>query len=242
MAEMKALGPDVLNDLPPMDCLCLDDVDAVTGDREWERALFSVLRDMQERGTRLVMSAAVPPALVKWSLPDLGSRCSASTVFQLKPLDETEQQEALKLRARIRGVELPDETARWLQRRFPRDMRTLYELLDTLDEASLVAQRRLTVPFIRTVLKDGESGAELGGFLLECLSGSWAAGRLLGTSTGDCRHVQRHPDPHHIHQPRRRYTGARWAGRRYPRRVSAWRVGDSRISMKISARRSVRSS
>ncbi len=33
-------------------------------------------------------------------------------------------------------------------------MRTLYDLLDTLDEASLVAQRRLTVPFIRTVLKD----------------------------------------------------------------------------------------
>ncbi len=159
MAEMKSLGPDVLNDLPPMDCLCLDDVDAVLGTRDWDLALFRVLRDMQERGARLVMSAAVPPSLVKWSLPDLGSRCSASTVFQLKPLDEVEQQDALKLRARIRGVELPDETARWLQRRFPRDMRTLYELLDTLDEASLVAQRRLTVPFIRTVLKDGGSGA-----------------------------------------------------------------------------------
>ena len=72
----------------------------------------------------------------------------------VRALDEEEQQEALKLRARVRGVELPDETARWLQRRFPRDMRTLYDLLDTLDEASLVAQRRLTVPFIRTVLKD----------------------------------------------------------------------------------------
>jgi hypothetical protein len=30
----------------------------------------------------------------------------------------------------------------------------MYELLDTLDEAALVAQRRLTVPFIRSVLKD----------------------------------------------------------------------------------------
>ncbi|MEJ0035546.1 MAG: hypothetical protein WDO68_05630 [Gammaproteobacteria bacterium] len=57
----------------------------------------------------------------------------------------------------MRGVELPDDT--------PRvgccgdslaDMRTLYELLDTLDEASLIAQRRLTVPFIRSVLKDNE--------------------------------------------------------------------------------------
>ena len=131
-----------------------DDVDAITGKREWERALFVVLRDMQERGARLVMSAEVPPALIHWSLPDLGSRCAASAVFQLRVLEEEEQREALKLRARVRGFELPDDTARWLQRRFPRDMHTLYELLDTLDEASLVAQRRLTVPFIRTVLKE----------------------------------------------------------------------------------------
>jgi len=32
-------------------------------------------------------------------------------------------------------------------------MRRLYELLDTLDEAALAAQRRLTVPFIRDVLR-----------------------------------------------------------------------------------------
>ena len=32
-------------------------------------------------------------------------------------------------------------------------MRTLYQLLDTLDEAALTAQRRLTVPFIRDVLR-----------------------------------------------------------------------------------------
>ncbi|MGH8240903.1 MAG: HdaA/DnaA family protein [Steroidobacteraceae bacterium] len=75
-------------------------------------------------------------------------------MFQLRALDETEQQEALQLRAHTRGFELPDETARWLQRRFPRDMSTLYHLLDTLDEAALIAQRRLTVPFIRSVLRE----------------------------------------------------------------------------------------
>jgi DnaA family protein len=156
MRELASLGVGVLEELPQLACLCIDDVDAITGKREWERALFVVLRDMQERGARLVMSAEVPPALIHWSLPDLGSRCAASAVFQLRALDEDEQREALKLRARVRGFELPDDTARWLQRRFPRDMHTLYELLDALDEASLIAQRRLTVPFIRSVLKENE--------------------------------------------------------------------------------------
>ncbi len=75
-------------------------------------------------------------------------------IFQLRELNDLEQQQALQLRARLRGFELPDDTSRWLQRRFPRDMRTMCELLDTLDEAALVAQRRLTVPFIRSVLKE----------------------------------------------------------------------------------------
>ena len=56
---------------------------------------------------------------------------------------------------RVRGgFELPDDAARWVQRRFPRDMRSLHALLDTLDEAALVAQRRLTIPFIRETLRE----------------------------------------------------------------------------------------
>jgi DnaA family protein len=83
-------------------------------------------------------------------------RCAAGAVFQLRALPEEEQHAALQLRARLRGLELPEETWQWLRRRLPRDMRTLYELLDTLDEAALTAQRRLTVPFIREVLGERE--------------------------------------------------------------------------------------
>ena len=71
----------------------------------------------------------------------------------MQPLNEEQQLAALTLRAKLRGLELPDETGRYLLRRLPRDMATLAELLDTLDVASLVAQRRLTIPFIRDVLE-----------------------------------------------------------------------------------------
>lgn len=154
LGQLRALGPEVLEGAAQLECLCLDDLDSVIGTLEWERALFGIFREIDERGARLIVSADRPPSLVQWALPDLGSRLSAAMVFQLRALDEDEQQEALRLRAHTRGFELPDETSRWLQRRFPRDMRALYELLDTLDEAALVAQRRLTVPFIRSVLRE----------------------------------------------------------------------------------------
>lgn len=159
LRQVAQLGVGVLEGMPQLACLCVDDIDQVAGQPEWERALFGVLREIEDAGGRLVASAQAPPALLPWSLADFGSRCAAGTVLALRVLDETEQQAALQLRARLRGVELLPDTLRWLQRRFPRDMRTLYALLDTLDEAALAAQRRLTVPFIREVLRARDPSA-----------------------------------------------------------------------------------
>jgi DnaA-homolog protein len=153
LAAVATLGVGVLDGLLQLECLCLDDIDRVAGQLEWERAIFSLLCELEDGGGRLLLSAQTPPTLVRWALSDLGSRCAAGAVFQLRALDEDERRAALQLRARLRGLELPEETWQWLRRRFPRDMRTLYELLDTLDEAALAARRRLTVPFIREVLQ-----------------------------------------------------------------------------------------
>jgi len=153
LAQVAPLGCGVLDGLAQLQCLCLDDLDAVAGRLDWERGLFGLLRETEEAGGALVAAAAAPPALLAWALPDLGSRFTAGAVFQLRPLDEAQQHAALELRARLRGLELPEETWQWLRRRYPRDMRRLYELLDTLDEAAFTAQRRLTVPFIRDVLR-----------------------------------------------------------------------------------------
>jgi DnaA family protein len=87
-------------------------------------------------------------------LPDLGSRCGAAEIFQLRPLDDAQQEQALRQRASARGLDLPEETLRYVLRRFPRDMTSLGRLLEQIDEASLSAQRRLTVPFERAIIGD----------------------------------------------------------------------------------------
>jgi DnaA family protein len=153
LQQVAHLGAEVLDGLGQLGCLCLDDLQSVAGDLAWERRLFGLLRESEEAGGALALAASAPPALLRWALPDLGSRCAAGAVFALRALEEAEQHAALALRARLRGLELPEETWQWLRRRYPRDMRRLYELLDTLDEAALAAQRRLTVPFIRDVLQ-----------------------------------------------------------------------------------------
>ncbi|MFI4906054.1 MAG: DnaA regulatory inactivator Hda [Steroidobacteraceae bacterium] len=152
LSQLVALGPETLEGWHSSRVVALDDLAAVAGRRDWEQGLFRLYREAEERGAALLASAAAPPLLLNFSLPDLASRFAAATLLPLRPLDESEQRQALRLRARARGLELPEETALYLQRRFRRDLATLYELLDAIDEAALQAQRRLTVPFIRQVL------------------------------------------------------------------------------------------
>ena len=78
--------------------------------------------------------------------------------FRLRPLEDVDRGRALQLRARHRGLDLPDDTARYLLTRSRRDMASLYHLLDRLDTEALRAQRRLTIPFVRTILeRDADS-------------------------------------------------------------------------------------
>jgi DnaA family protein len=132
--------------------LCLDEVDAAAGNLAWEQALFRVFNEAAELYTRLVFAARAAPRALDWSLEDWRSRAAACVVYHVRELDDAGRLEALKLHAAQRGLQLPAETSDYLMRRMPRDLPSLLDLLDRLDEASLIAQRRLTIPFIRAAL------------------------------------------------------------------------------------------
>jgi len=153
LASFADASPALLEGLASRELVCLDDLDTVAGRDDWERALFELCNAILDVGGRLVIAASAAPRSSHIVLPDLVSRLSRLPVFQLTPLDEAERAAALQLRARHRGLDLPDETARYLLSRSRRDMTSLYNLLDRLDDEALRAQRRLTIPFVKAVIE-----------------------------------------------------------------------------------------
>ena len=149
---LAATGPALLDGLESRRLVCIDDVDRLAGDEALERALFTLYNDLAAHGGQLLVTAPMAPRECPVTLPDLASRLSQLPTFRLGVLAESERLAALKLRAAHRGLELPDDAARFLLSRTRRDMASLYALLDTLDREALRAQRRLTVPFVRDVL------------------------------------------------------------------------------------------
>ncbi len=146
------IAPSMLDGLEDMTLVCLDDMEAVAGDGEWETALFHLYNRLRDSGSRLLAAGNATPAALGLGLPDLVSRLGWGPVFQLQPLSDVDKAEALRQRASNRGMELPAEVAAYLLQRAPRDMHALFALLDRLDESSLAAQRKLTIPFVRQII------------------------------------------------------------------------------------------
>ena len=150
--DSAGLPPELLEGWENHALVCLDNIQAIAGQADWEEAVFHLYNRLRDTQHSLIVSASLAPAQLPLSLPDLRSRLGAGLVYQLQPLTDEQSLEALQLRARLRGLELPDDTGRYLLKRVPRDLPALMGLLEQLDAASLAAQRRLTIPFAKTVL------------------------------------------------------------------------------------------
>ncbi len=152
LALLASAGPGILDGLSSRQFVCLDDVHVAAGDAGWELALFNLYNQVAEAGGIVVATAIAAPRECRFDLADLASRFSMLPAFHLTALDESDRIKALQLRARQRGLDLPDDTANFLLNRSKRDMATLYALLDRLDTAALEAKRRLTIPFVKATL------------------------------------------------------------------------------------------
>lgn len=153
LRETADLAPAAVEGLEQLPLVLVDDIDAVAGDPAWEAALFHLYNRVRDRGGRLVIAGSQSPAAISIALPDLRSRLAGGLVLQLRPLSDEDKAAALRLQARRRGMEMPEDVAVYLLRRCPRDMAALFALLETLDQASLAAQRKLTIPFVKTVME-----------------------------------------------------------------------------------------
>ncbi len=152
LAQLAGHSPAVLENLEFMHLICVDDVRIIAGNAQWEQALFSLINRCRAQSCRLVFAADRNIQDLGLQLADLVSRLAWGPVFQLRPLADEAKLRVLQQRAQARGMDLPDSAGQYLLTHYPRELKFLCEQLDMLDRASLVEQRKLTIPFIKSVL------------------------------------------------------------------------------------------
>src|SRR5262245_48337922 len=56
LRELAVMGPEVLQGHGQLACVCVDDVEAIAGSAEWERALFGLHQQLDEQQGHLVIA------------------------------------------------------------------------------------------------------------------------------------------------------------------------------------------
>ncbi|KKN14159.1 hypothetical protein LCGC14_0998970 [marine sediment metagenome] len=153
IAELEPFGPGALSGLDTLDVVALDDLDRVAGKADWEEAIFHLYNRLYDSGHMLVVSLSEVPGSLPFLLPDLVSRLHHGFIVQLGIYRDDDRLKILLARAEQRGLTMTNEVAVFIMRRAPRGLGELLGILDTLDENSLQAQRRLTIPFVKTVMQ-----------------------------------------------------------------------------------------
>ncbi len=152
LSRAAELSPEMLDDIEHMDLVCLDDIHSIAGDRAWEEALFHLFNRTRELAANLIVTADCGPSALQLALPDLVSRLASGVSYRLSPLDDNTKMQLLVALAKKRGMQLTSDTANYILNNYSRDTAALLAFLERLDHASLAAQRKLTIPFIRTLI------------------------------------------------------------------------------------------
>lgn len=154
LRQISVLDPALVVGLEQLDLLCFDDIDAIVGNCAWQEELFHLYNRVERVGGRLIVASRLPPSRLEFVIPDLVSRLTSGVVFRLRPLDDEGRAVVLQLRAEERGFEIPDDVAAFLLKHCPRDLHTLANLVERIDHSALTEKRRVTIPFVKSLLAD----------------------------------------------------------------------------------------
>ena len=157
-AEVPAYLPLVLADLTPAvldglevhGLIAIDGLQHIAGSAAWERALFGLIERARDRA-RFIFAARPAPTALAIAMPDLRTRLAQSLAYALVPLGDADKAQVLMRRAQELGMELSPEAARYVLSRRDRDLGALIAWLERVERASLAHQRRLTIPFLRSL-------------------------------------------------------------------------------------------
>jgi len=151
--QLMGYGPQVLDGMESLELVVIDHLQQLSGQADWEEALFHLYNRIDQAQGQLLIGAHQPPSQLGISLADLQSRLNACLVYQVKPLSEDGLAAFITLQAEHFGLEIKPEVTQYIMHHGERSLDDLRCLMQDLNRQSLSANRRLTIPFVKSVMQ-----------------------------------------------------------------------------------------
>lgn len=132
--------------------ICIDKVEEIVGHQHLEESLFSWINEVRQANKKIILSSQVSNQSQQWQLPDLKSRILSGRTHEIIVLNRHQTLEVFKQQAQFRGIVIDDKTLKFLQNNCSMDMKFLSQLLNRLDEITLIQKKQVTIPLLKKIL------------------------------------------------------------------------------------------
>jgi len=146
--DLGGVDPDAL--LGDAQGLVIEDADGGLD----ETVCFHLYNMLKERGGHLLLTATLPPARWKVTLPDLKSRLGAALVCEISPPDDDLMVGLLLKLFADRQIQAGPQTISYILPRIERSFVALTDLVAAIDRRALAEKRAVTLPLVRSVMED----------------------------------------------------------------------------------------
>ena len=153
LKRMPADAAATLAGLDGMALICVDDLQVIAGRPDWEESLFHCFNRLNDSGGRMVVSSNLSLPVLPLQLPDLVSRLGWGLRLQLQPPDEAGKREVVRQYASSLGIDLPVEVEKYLVSRGKRDLKSLLNTVERMQQVVFASKRRMTIPLLREILR-----------------------------------------------------------------------------------------
>ena len=150
--QLREYSPEDIGQWSESSLIFIDNLDCLCGRDDWELVLYQLINMCRQGELRCIFSSSLKPSDIPCQLNDLKSRLVWGLLIQLPEMNDMNLRSIIRLRAGRIGLDVSDDVLNFLLTRMGRRVKDQIELLEKLDKASLIHQKKITIPFIKQIL------------------------------------------------------------------------------------------
>ncbi len=150
--EAIKFGTNFIDSLEGQDVICLDDIDLIATNKDWEIAIFNLINNCLVSNCRLIFSSSINPSSINFELNDLRSRIKKINHIEVYTVSDNKLSDAIKFVSQLRSIHLGDKEINYLVTYSKRNMSDLVKIINRLDLLSMELKRKITIPLIKEII------------------------------------------------------------------------------------------
>ena len=153
MKKAFNMGVEIFQNLGSLDAVCIDDLQLIPANQDWETALFNLINECQQSNCTLMLSlGGTQPLDESIILPDLLSRIKRMEFIALHAVQDEFFNQAIDFVAQQLDIKIEEAELEFLLKHQTRIFSLLVENIITLDNQAASLKRKITIPLIKETL------------------------------------------------------------------------------------------